>query len=204
MLDVLGSIRIKFGGDIHCNAICIKTKSSLNYPSFFRFLDNKPSISKSIVNSAELISTYPLIVNGKINDSIRTAFERFNMGKSRNALVDKVVDYSISFESLFTNPEFEGKESIGYKLSSRVARLLSPDSSSRKLIGKQIKAFYTNRSNIVHSNKEDQNIISNILTCEEYLRKAILIYILEGTKHKKNSNDSDDFHQKFLNRIDFR
>lgn len=204
---ILTSIRL-VSGTPNCDLSLIQTNYGLVFPyRVEEFL--KVDSESSVIEGKDLKEVYGWLDNVESSRSLTTAIERFNSGLLRSSISDKMVDYSISFESLFTNPIGEGKENIGYKLKTRVSRLLIREFKERVEVGEIMKKFYDGRSNIVHSNNMDNRVYDINLKCQNLLRESIRMY-LEGLFHfnkRKNfkfqNKTYNDFHQFFLDYIDF-
>lgn len=110
--------------------------------------------------------------------SLAVAVRRFNYAYERRKAEDKIVDYMVAFEALFSK-EHEDAESIGYKLSVRAAHFFERDYMKRRQIMKTMKSVYNLRSKIVHGETLKPNVeIDDIAnTIEEYLRKAIRSFL---------------------------
>lgn len=102
------------------------------------------------------------------------AIRRFNYGYERDRPEDKLLDYMIAFEALFTKTGKNTSE-ISHKLSVRIARLLKSDYIDRETIMQRMKKFYGKRSGVVHGDEHelDREVVNNI---EEYLRKSIFLF----------------------------
>jgi hypothetical protein len=77
------------------------------------------------------------------------AISRFGFSYERERLADKVIDYAISLEVLFS----ESTDSLSHQISVRCSRLVSASLEDRKRVGKDLKDFYKIRSSIVHGYK---------------------------------------------------
>ncbi len=80
---------------------------------------------------------------------IDLALRRFNFGYERIRPEDKLIDYSIGFETLLS----KGKEELRYRISLMGAALLGKDPNLRKKIFNELQAMYDQRSDIVHGEK---------------------------------------------------
>lgn len=207
MNKVLTAVRL-ISGIPNCELFIIKTNYGTIFPYYIQEFPKINSESLTI-ERIDLMKVYGWLDKVEMNRSLLTAIERFNSGLMRSSIADKMVDFSISFESLFVNPIGEGKENIGYKLKTRVARLLFQEFDKRVEAGAFMRDFYNGRSNIVHSNNMDKSINDVTLRCQNYLRDSIKLY-LEGLYYFSKNKDIqlgnrayDDFHQYFLDHIDF-
>lgn len=110
--------------------------------------------------------------------SLTVAIRRFSYAYERWKTEDKLIDYMVAFEALFSR-EHEESESIGYKLSVRAARFLAKDYLQRRQIMKEMKDFYRLRSNIVHGEalKPKDELGNTVGIIEDYLRRTIKLLI---------------------------
>lgn len=110
--------------------------------------------------------------------SLAVAIRRFGYAYERWKLDDKIVDYMVAFEALFSK-EHEGSESIGYKLSVRAARFLAKDYSQRRRIMKEMRDFYKLRSTIIHGEalKPKDDLGNTVDIVENYLKRTIKLFI---------------------------
>lgn len=119
-------------------------------------------------------------------DCSKIHLKRFNETYTRKSIEDKLIDYMISFESLYLTRE--EKMEMAYKLAHRVSLLLSKNEKKRKQIFQEMKKAYSLRSNIVHGRKVKKVRIANkeysfsdfIQIIEEHLRSSIRLFLEES------------------------
>jgi hypothetical protein len=100
---------------------------------------------------------------------------------------DKVIDYAIALESLFSK-EGDTIDSLAHKYSLRCARLLKADPRERKKVFCQMKHFYIVRSNIVHGNSKEKSLTKiSLPEIENNIRKSIQLFI-----EKLNGQSQED------------
>jgi hypothetical protein len=83
-------------------------------------------------------------------------------------------------------------DSVTHKLALRLSRLLEQKPEQRKIVFNKIKEFYLTRSKIVHGDQAAQNKLLkdiHIDTIDEYMRKAIKIYLLKIVTNTTISHD---------------
>jgi hypothetical protein len=127
-----------------------------------------------------------------LDDDLVTGIRRYSVSCERNLPEDKLLDMVIAWEFFLGTGS---KDSLAYKLSTRISRLSHSDSGNRICIYKEMKKLYDLRSNIVHGNIKDKNyepILSNINIYYEFIRinikKIIKLMILENsTRNEINS-----------------
>jgi len=94
------------------------------------------------------------------------------------AIIEKLLDYTIGFESLYLKKKEYGK---GENLARRISFLLSENKEEKDTIFSLIKKFYEIRNDIVHaslvSSKDNNYLIKNIYNYSELLRKSILAFL---------------------------
>jgi hypothetical protein len=110
--------------------------------------------------------------------SLNIAVERFNYAYERNRLEDKLIDYMIAFEALFSKKGETGE--FRHKLSTRVSRLLKQNYEERKEIAKIMKEIYDKRSTIIHGERD--NLTLEFINLVEDLLRASIKSFLEKLK----------------------
>jgi hypothetical protein len=133
--------------------------------------------------------TIRLVEYGKKHRPLDVVIRRFDYSYERRRSEDKIIDYAISMEALFSSGS---KDSFTHKLRIRCARLIEDDFNERMKISENVKDFYTIRSKIVHDgetfNDKDRPLMDKI---EDYLRISIRKAI-EKDKCIKDMNDELD------------
>ena len=130
----------------------------------------------------EDLSEFYRRIHNKI-DCSEIPLRRFNETYTRRSIEDKLVDYMISFESLYLTGE--EKMEMAYKLAHRVSLLLSTEKEKRKQIFQEMKKAYSLRSDIVHGRKVKKIRIANkeyslsdfVQKIEEHLRLSIRLFL---------------------------
>ena len=118
-----------------------------------------------------------------LSKPIDLAIRRFNFAYDRTNEEDQIIDYLISYESLFFKNE---KQELREKISRRVAKLLEDNFEKRKILAHEIKDIYDKRSSIVHG--DEASITSDFtIRVEEILR----ISIKEFLKRVETQNHDD-------------
>ncbi len=119
-------------------------------------------------------------------DCAKIPLRRFNETFSRVSLEDKLVDYMISFESLYLSGE--NPSEMAYKLAHRASLFLSTEKEKRKQIFQEMKKAYSLRSNIVHGRKVKTIMIADkeytlsdfVQIIEEHLRSSLRLFLEIG------------------------
>jgi hypothetical protein len=117
-------------------------------------------------------------ISGTHNPKYDLAVRRFMYTYARELTEDKIIDFTISIESLFSK-KGEGIDSISYKLSLRFCKLLQNNFEERRTLFKEIKSFYDLRSKIVHGDEQEQQEYLkkvDLKKIEDYLRTAFRQY----------------------------
>lgn len=141
--------------------------------------------------------------------SLDIAFRKFNDSYGRNNLEDKIIDYTICFESTILH---DIDEELAYRLALRTSTLLK-DTNNKEFTFKLMRELYKIRSKIVHQgmklersatikitdlNKEIPTI-EFIAIVEDLLRKTIRKYIggiLNGETIKEINKELDELQYK--------
>ena len=118
-------------------------------------------------------------------DCSKITLKRFNETYRRVSVEDKLVDYMISFESLYLTDEDISE--MGYKLAHRASLLLYREETKRKQTFLEMKKAYSLRSKIVHGKKiksitipelkKEYNLPEFVQKIEEHLRSSIRIFL---------------------------
>jgi hypothetical protein len=108
--------------------------------------------------------------------NIKTALSRFNSAYDKRNLEDKIIDWVISFESLFSKKD-DPTDSITHKLALRSSRFSKPP-LERKDLYNRFKEVYGARSKIVHGaswERPKMDIRSHLSQCIiKYLDELLL------------------------------
>lgn len=86
-----------------------------------------------------------------VQDACDVALARLNVARRRYTAGDKAIDGAICLESLLSGG---GKGELTYKLSVRTALLLGKKIEERRAIMKDVKDFYSLRSDVVHGGRK--------------------------------------------------
>lgn len=123
------------------------------------------------------------------NKFLDIALKRFNYAYERVENEDKLIDFMISFESLFLK-ESE-KSELNYKLALRISKFIEGDS---KEIYYDLKKAYNLRSRVVHGSSKDlRNEIGQIVDkVENYLRKSIRKFMEQNKPQSKLIKELDE------------
>jgi len=136
------------------------------YPNFMPILN--VTIRKQ--DTQKIVRAYEL-VGGKSTESdkvITRALHRFLLGRKRRDLVDKLIDYVISWESLLLTQEGNpATNELIYRFSINGSSFITTISKSKKKkkYFKMMKSIYALRSDIVHGG-DDKKINKNLKTGE--------------------------------------
>lgn len=103
---------------------------------------------------------------------LRLAMKYYRKGKWSQIPEDKLINYFIALEALYSN----SKSEISFRFAMRLALLLGRSSKSRKNIAQKAKKLYDIRSRIIHG---DKFILSakSLKEADEWLRKSILSFM---------------------------
>ena len=121
--------------------------------------------------------------------SIKKALSRFNSAYGKRNPEDKIVDWMISYEALFSKKD-DPPESISHRLALRSSRF-SKIPSERKDLYIDLKAAYNVRSKIVHG--DDWKSLN--MDFHSHMRHSLTKYL--------NALNSEHNHDSILDSIDF-
>jgi hypothetical protein len=139
---------------------------------------------------AGLMSIYKCIIIEK-DSRFGVAIRRLTSGIERKNLEDRLIDYMIGLETLYLP---DGTDELSFRLSLRVAFLLSTVPEERKCTFIFLRDMYKIRSNIVHG-KNYELSFENVISIEELLRKSLKLWIINKKNFLakvKNSIGSED------------
>lgn len=103
---------------------------------------------------------------------LRLAMKYYRKGKWSQIPEDKLINYFIALEALYSN----SKSEISFRFAMRLALLLGHSSKSRKNIAQKAKKLYDIRSRIIHGDKFTLPAKS-LKEADEWLRKSILSFM---------------------------
>lgn len=193
--NVISALRLFKKGVVGYNFIQIKplgwypmststTSGIFTYPYFGHYKLEKHEIEdfKILLKKIE-----------KAPDFLTIPINRFNFANDRERPEDKLIDYIIAFESLFTKEPQE----LSYRLSIRVSFFMGKSYKDRKEIFTLIKKAYDLRSKIVHGMNYDKNVEVNgesipiqdfVSRIEELLRESIKESIKSSLQFKNRDS----------------
>ncbi len=147
---MLGPVNLEGGiemGSVHTNSIPQGMPPPVN-------------ITIRINDLANISVAYDLVSDGENDDkTLSRAVHRFLLGRKRSDLVDKLVDYVISWEALLLTKESKPmNRELSYRFALNGASLLfaSNDKLDRLESKKKMNAAYSARSTIVHGGREEE------------------------------------------------
>ena len=131
-----------------------------------------PKVVISNAEAKQILKAYELLsIDGKEKDKVLSgALQRFFIGRQRQNLVDKLIDYVISWEAiLLTQKGSSIKQELSYRFSINGSSLLTYvlKEKDRKKLFKKMKYAYAIRSKIVHGGSDME--INKILESGNFL-----------------------------------
>jgi hypothetical protein len=123
------------------------------------------------------------------NKNLSLALRRFDSAYARRSNDDKMIDYSIAFEALFSKSD-DTRDSLTHKLALRFSRLVENDFVERKNLFGDMKDLYSKRSRVVHGDPAPVTP-ADVEEIERYVRKAINIYMNQYYKKVDHNNVID-------------
>ena len=102
--------------------------------------------------------SYDLLSGGRSGDkTLSRALHRFLLGRNRSDLVDKLVDYVISWEALLLTQEGSAiKQELSYRFSMNGSSLINAvdKKQGKHELLKKLKVAYSTRSTLVHGGSD--------------------------------------------------
>lgn len=122
------------------------------------------------------------------------AINCFSHSYDRQSIEDKVIDYALCLEALFS---YGSPDSLTYKLRTRCSRFIARGIKKRSEISDLIARFYTVRSAIVHGGNYEKKLKPTDLNeIEEYLKISIMKILTKKIQNKKQ-------YEELLQRLDY-
>jgi hypothetical protein len=200
--DIVTALRLFKSGSVDCNILLFVSTSW--HPYFGSMCSGKgrytsPTGAKYSLLDSEVTSfrriweTYHNFRTKSVGSDLKKyldiALKRFNLGIEEPDFEGKMIDYMISFEALLLPEASELK----YRLSNRVATLLTEESRRAAEIRRTLAKAYDLRSVIVHGGEFQPIKIEGITiesrdfcsTIENYLRMCIRLFIVLSETYKR-------------------
>ena len=114
---------------------------------------------------------------GDIDKNINLAIRRFNSAYEKKNDEDRMIDFVIALESLFSK-KGERNIPLRFKLGLRTSLLLGKNTQEREIIKQEIQEIYDARSSMVHGGDVTKlrafRDLKDLINCaEEYVRRTI-------------------------------
>lgn len=130
--------------------------------------------------SAQLIDLWHRLRTSPNTSRATLALRQWNRGIMRHSRSDKLIDYWVALESLFSPSD---RQEFSFRVPLRVASLIGETPDEREDIFKNLRTSYTLRSRIVHgASPEQEDMRAAVTNTESYLRR-VLLNILESNEH---------------------
>jgi hypothetical protein len=195
--SVVTALRLFKNGSTDFTFVCYRSNSwqpalqeqyaETNFPKFDEKLKYELNTEES-KNFIAFWKRYKKSFSTNKEKFVKIALERFNLATEDDSLENKIIDYCISLEALYSNESNE----LTFKLSNRVAVLLGKNDLERSEIKRLVKCAYTLRSSIVHGGDiTDSKQLRNFTSPQDFLAKVNQIVrksILNFVNLTKNNN----------------
>ena len=158
--------------------------SKVNNRSFQRRIDTGTipyynfQISK---NELKSFSKHIKKFSGSQYAYLRLAMKYYRKGKVSDIPEDKLINFFIALETLYSN----SKSEISFRFAMRLALLLGRSSKNRKNIVQKAKKLYDVRSRIIHGDKFTLTTTS-LKEADDWLRKSILSFMALSAYYGRN------------------
>jgi hypothetical protein len=205
--NVITTLRLQHNGAVgYSNIDCRDTLKipvligeSLARGPFMSYGNDKFWLKESDITSIQQLYHELKNIESTKNLALFLALERFNSAYSDSSMEDKIIDFAISYEVLFSQ-QGEGTDSVNHKLAVRSSRLIKEDYGQRIQLCRTMKKLYGKRSDIIHGNiKESNQQEKEYVTrdFEENMRISLNKYIERFNRGNYNE------HSDLIQEIDF-
>jgi Apea-like HEPN len=184
--DVIMALRLQKSGTagysyIDCRdklKVPVQVGQSLSTGPFTSYGDKKFLLTKPNISEIQRLYSELKILKSSENLVLSLALERFSSAYSNASLEDKIIDFAICYEVLFSK-EGDGIDSVTHKLAVRFSRLVTENYDERVCLYRRIKNLYTKRSQIVHGNKvlSQEEKKAAATEFEDFMRLSLKRYI---------------------------
>ena len=132
------------------------------------------------------------------NKYIKVAMRKFSAATDENTFDNKILDYSMAAECLYTSDEREGLTTL---IATRVAALLGRNKKQRIEYFQKWRSLYGIRSKIVHGEPIQDLITKNNLKSEKDVIDHFDKIVRESIKRFINLSTKNDSHKNVLEKI---
>jgi hypothetical protein len=112
---------------------------------------------------------------------LKLAMKYYRKGKWNEIPEDKLINFFIALETLYSN----SKSEISFRFATRLALLLGRSSQTRKTIAQEAKVLYDMRSRLIHGDKFTITT-KHLNKIDKWLRKSILSFMMLSDHYSKD------------------
>jgi hypothetical protein len=204
---VITSLRLQHSGTVGYSYIeCrdalntpVQIGDSLSRGPFESYGSDKFWLVKSDVDKVK--GTYYQLKNAESSGNLPLflALDGFNSSYRNSSMEDKIIDFAISYEVLFSKQK-EGTDSVTHKLAVRFSRLVTENYQQRIEYCQEMKGLYGKRSDIVHGNIKDSNKQDKESVATEF-EKMMRMGLNKYIEQFESGNYPE--HSELIRKIDF-
>jgi hypothetical protein len=114
------------------------------------------------------------------------ALERFKLAYERRRPEDKLIDYCVALEALFSPAD---RAELSYRIALRAAYFIASSPEEREQIFTALRDHYGTRSDVVHGRKPKRDVRVAAEAVEEYLRRALRKIVSEPARFRPDQLD---------------
>jgi len=129
-----------------------------------------PSYTLLLEESKQLIVTCRALAKAASAKHLRVPLRRFNQAYERDRAEDRLIDYWVALEALFSPP---GSGELTYRIALRAAYFIASLPEEREQIFTALRDHYGTRSDVVHGRKPKRDVKIAAGAVEDYLRRAL-------------------------------
>jgi len=126
------------------------------------------------------------LVNGAQHKRLPVALERFRLAYERARPEDKLIDYWIALEALFSPPD---SREVTYRIALRAAYFIASLPEEREQAFTALRDHYGTRSDVVHGRKPKRDVKVAAEAVEEYLRRALRKIVSDPARFRPKQLD---------------
>jgi len=110
------------------------------------------------------------LVNGAQHERLPVALDRFKLAYERRRPEDKLIDYWVGLEALFSPSD---RAELSYRIPLRAAYFIGSSPEEREQVFTALRDHYGTRSDVVHGRKPKRDVKVAAEAVEDYLRQAL-------------------------------
>jgi len=126
------------------------------------------------------------LVNGAQHERLPVALDRFKLAYERRRPEDKLIDYWIALEALFSPPD---SREVTYRIALRAAYFIASLPEEREQVFTALRDHYGTRSDVVHGRKPKRDVKVAAEAVDGYLRQALRKIVSDPARFRPDQLD---------------